>query len=72
MSNKISFKQFIDLVDSTYNEHSFVLRYGQTIMNVLYKVWPEKYKQLTSSEYDCYYNDGLVKNTLEKLEKEWI
>lgn len=68
----MSFKNFLDFVDETYNEHSFHWRYGQTIMNVLHGVWPEKYKQLTSSEYDCFYDDGMVRITLDKLEKEWI
>lgn len=71
MSNKISFKEFLDIIDNTYNDHSFTWRYGQTIMNVLHGAWAAKYNELVSTEYDCYYNDGLVKNTLEKLEKEW-
>ena len=71
MSNKISFKDFLQLVDDTYNYYSFELRYGQTIMNTLYSVWPEKYKELVASKEDCFYDDGMVKLTLDKLEKEW-
>lgn len=66
------FKDFINAVDETYSENPFVLRYGQTIMNVLRNMWLAKYNELVSTEYDCYYDDGLVKTTLEKLEKEWI
>jgi hypothetical protein len=40
-------------------------------MNTLYNVWPEKYKELVASEEDCFYDDGMVKLTLDKLEKEW-
>lgn len=69
--NKISLKEFLNLVDQTYGEHSFNWRYGQTVMNVLHGVWPAKYNQIVSTENDCYYNDGVVKTTLEKLEKEW-
>ena len=56
MSNKISFKDFLQLVDDTYNHYSFELRYGQTIMNTMYNVWPEKYKELVASEEDCFYS----------------
>jgi len=71
MLNKISFKDFLQLVDHTYNHYSFELRYGQTIMNTLYNVWPEKYKELVASKKDCFYDDGMVKLILDKLEKEW-
>lgn len=71
MSKKISFKDFLQLVDDTYNHYSFQWRYGQTVMNTLYNVWPEKYKELVVSEEDCFYDDGMVKLTLDKLEKEW-
>jgi hypothetical protein len=40
-------------------------------MNTLMSVWPDKYKELTNSEYDCFYNDGIVSRTLAKLETEW-
>jgi hypothetical protein len=40
-------------------------------MNTLYSVWPEKYKELVASKEDCFYDDGMVKLTLDKLEKEW-
>jgi hypothetical protein len=72
MSNKISFNDFLKLVDDTYNYYSFELRYGQTIMNTLYNVWPEKYNELIASKEDCFYDDGMVKLTLSKLGKEWI
>ena len=68
----ISFKEYLNLVDKTYYEHSFEWRYGQTIMNVLHGVWPIKYNEIvTEKTYDCYYNDGTVRFTLDKLEKEW-
>ena len=71
MSNKISFKDFLQLAHDTYNHYSFELRYGQTIMNTLYSVWPEKYKELVASKEDCFYDDSMVKLTLDKLEKAW-
>lgn len=66
----MTYIEYLDLVDKTYN--SFNWRYGQTIMNVLYSVWKEKYNELLASENDCYYDDSMVSMTLDKLEKEWI
>ena len=47
-------------------------------MNILYSVWEEEYKRLSSVHYydrtdiDCFYNDSLIPNTLEHLENIWI
>lgn len=68
----INFSQFLDIVNEKYNGNEFELRYGQTIMNVLNYVWPDKYKEITNTSYDCFYNDGIVDKTLTKLHKEWI
>jgi len=67
----LSFEQFLNRVDKVYYENEFELRYGQTIMNVLYQVWPEKYKEISGGDYDCFYDDGTVRFTLDYLEKEW-
>jgi hypothetical protein len=67
----LSFEQFLNCADRIYNENEFELRYGQTIMNVLYQIWPEKYKEISGGDYDCFYDDGTVRFTLEYLEKEW-
>ena len=72
MSNKISFKDFLQLVDDTYNHYSFELRYGQTIMNVLYDTWPDKHKEFIGTKFDCFYDDGSVRPALEELEKTWM
>jgi hypothetical protein len=67
----LSFEQFLNRVDKVYYENEFELRYGQTIMNVLYQVWPEKYKEISNGDYDCFYDDRTVKSTLDYLEKVW-
>lgn len=69
----MTFKDFLDKIDKAYYENEFEMRYGQVIMNVLYDVWKEKYIQITTeqTDYDCFYDDGIVRFTLEKLEKEW-
>lgn len=66
-----TFDDFLNLVDDTYNKHSFELRYGQTIMNVLYSISPDKYKELTGTQLDCFYDDGLVRFTLDELKRTW-
>lgn len=67
----MTFLEFLKLVDETYLEHSAHWRYGQTLMNVLHGAWPSKYNKIVSTEYDCYYDNGTVKLTLDMLEKCW-
>lgn len=67
----LSFEQFIDLVDKNYNDRPFELRYGQTVMNVLQSVWNEKYKELSGGYNDCFYDDGIVRFTLDRLQMDW-
>lgn len=47
------------------------LRYGQTIMNVLYDVWPEKFNEIRDSDINCFCSNRTVSIVLDKLEKEW-
>lgn len=69
--NNIKFEQFLRLVDEEFWNHKPILRYGQTVMNVLYEVWPEKYKEITGSDLDCFYDDSTVRSLLDHLEKHW-
>lgn len=66
----MTYKEYLKLVDQTYNHFNW--RYGQTVMNVLFSVWKEKYTEIFGSEHDCYYNEDVVSATLNKLQKEWI
>ena len=66
-----TFNEFLKTVDETYDTYSFQWRYGQTIMNVLHGANPFLYNQIVSTDSDCYYNDGIVRLTLQKLEQEW-
>jgi hypothetical protein len=67
----LSFEQFLNRIDKVYYENEFELRYGQTIMNVLYQIWPDQYKKITGTDLDCFYDDGTAQSTLEYLEKVW-
>lgn len=78
----MTFEQFLIKVDDTFMSHQAARsggkisaanqwRYGQTVMNVLYDVWPEKYNEIKDSDYNCFYNNVNTKLALDKLEKEW-
>lgn len=67
----LSFEQFLNRVDKVYYENEFELRHGQVVMNVLYQIWPDKYKEISGGDYDCFYDDGTVRFTLDYLERAW-
>jgi hypothetical protein len=78
----ITFEEFLKKVDDTFLSHQAARsrgkikaenqwRYGQTIMNVLWEVWPEKHQEIKDSDFDCFYDYATVQLTLDKLEKEW-
>ena len=78
----ISFDKFLSRVDETFmlNQASRSdgkikaenqWRYGQTVMNVLWEVWPEKYQEIKDGELNCFYDNSTTRFTLEKLEREW-
>lgn len=69
----MNFEEFLAKADSVFNGFSYKnqLRYGQCIMNELYNISPEKHKEITATEYDCFYDNSIVPLLLEKLEKEW-
>jgi hypothetical protein len=65
----MTYEEFIKLVDQTHNQFNW--RYGQSLMNVLHSVWPEKHEELTLLELDCYYREDLVPATLKFLKYDW-
>lgn len=67
----MKFEDFVSKVDLTYATHKEHLRYGQTLMNVLWNVWADKYREITGTDHDCFYDDAVVRLTMEKLEREW-
>ena len=74
----MNFTDFIKKVEDTFmsNQPPKVRavnrwRYGQTLMNVLWDVWPEKYNEIKDSDLDCFYTNQHVNLTIAKLEKEW-
>lgn len=67
----MKFDEFLQKVDQMYNVNYPYLRYGQSIMNVLHEYFPEKYKEISQTDSDCFYKEEISKTTLEKLKKEW-
>jgi predicted nucleotide-binding protein (sugar kinase/HSP70/actin superfamily) len=78
----ISFNEFLQKVDDTFLNHQAARsrgkikaenqwRYGQTVMNVLWEVWPEKHKQIQGTDLDCFYCNSTVDLALDHLEKNW-
>jgi hypothetical protein len=65
----MNYYEFRNKVDHDLKRYS--LRYGQTVMNTLSEVWPDKHKELTSTDLDCFYNDNKADITLGYLEKVW-
>ena len=69
----ITFNDFVNYTDTYFSTNkNDGIRYGQSIMNTLFMKWPTKYREITNTEYDCFYDDKICKLTLSKLENEWI
>lgn len=68
----MTYEEFLDKVERSYDDHSFEWRYGQTLMNVLSEIWPDKYRQLTYTYNDCFYDDRMIEKTKTILKNEWI
>lgn len=53
------------------NEHPSI-RKGQSLMNLLCDVWFMEYRRITANpSIDCFYNDKLIKATLNHLKSSW-
>ena len=65
----MTYSDFRNKIDHDIKRYG--LRYGQTIMNCLSEVWPEKSRQLTSTDWDCFYDDNKAEAILDYLEKIW-
>ena len=64
------YEDFLDLVDKTFHQNP-ELRYGQTVMNVLYSVWPSKHSELVANHVDCFYDNSNVDFVLTHLKTTW-
>lgn len=67
----MTFEEFMSRVDYTFQLNHPNLRYGQTIMNVLFEVWPEEYTKIKDSDNNCFYYNGNCEYVLNYLENIW-
>jgi hypothetical protein len=65
----VTYSDFRNKIDHDLKKYG--LRYGQTVMNTLSEVWPDKHRELISTDLDCFYNDNKTDTTLSYLEKAW-
>lgn len=65
----MTYSDFRNKIDHDLKRYG--LRYGQTVMNTLSEVWPDKHRELISTDLDCFYNDKKTDTTLSYLEKAW-
>ena len=65
----MNYSEFKNKVAHDHKKYS--LRYGQTVMNTLSEVWPDKHRELISTDLDCFYNDNKTDTLLNYLEKIW-
>lgn len=65
----MTYSYFRNKIDHDLKKYS--LRYGQTIMNTLSEVWPEKHLEITGTSWDCFYNNNKTETLLSHLEKTW-
>ncbi len=65
----MTYSDFKNKIDHDLKKYG--LRYGQTVMNSLSEVWPDKHRELISTDLDCFYNDNKTDTTLSYLEKAW-
>lgn len=65
----MTYSDFRNKIDHDLKRYG--LRYGQTVMNTLSEVWPDKHRELISTDLDCFYNDNKTDTTLSYLEKAW-
>ena len=67
----MKFEQFVQQADIFYNYNHPHMRYGQSVMNVLYQIRPDLYEKTKGTDFDCFYDDSTVALTLNNLETRW-
>lgn len=49
------------------------IRKGQSLINLLWDVWPKEYNRIISdNNLDCFYDDGKIDNLLNHLSGSWV
>jgi hypothetical protein len=67
----MTFEEFVQKVDVFYHVNQPHMRYGQSIMNMLYQSRPDLYETIKGTDFDCFYDNSTVAFTLNHLETTW-
>lgn len=63
----MSFEEFVEKI-SVPEKHQ---RYGQHLMNELFSVRRDLYDFISGTDYDCFYDNKRVNDTLTFLSENW-
>lgn len=64
----MTYRQFLDLA-TEYHQQYPEMRKGQAFMNFLYMVNPRLHDMISTTEYDCFYDNSRYWNFLQIVEK---
>ena len=68
----MTYKQFEEQYYQQLPSEHPSIRKGQSLMNLLCDVWFMEYRRITANpSIDCFYNDKLIKSTLNHLKNNW-
>lgn len=69
----MDFQEFLKYYREQLNESPAHLRKGQILMNSLNEIKKEIYELITNEEkeYDCFYDDKKITNTLNFISSVW-
>jgi hypothetical protein len=71
--SRLTDKEWVDITRKTIeNYNTGHLRLGQSYMNALGDINIDLYKEVTATEYDCFYNDNKIVKLIEFLNNKNI
>lgn len=74
MDNKITYEEFIKILEIDVENPPPFIRKGQALMNCLAEYNMDLYNEITESDdrcIDCFYNDKYIPKTKEYIKKRW-
>lgn len=71
--SRLTDKEWVDITRKTIeNYNTGHLRLGQSYMNALGDINIDLYKEVTATEYDCFYSDNKIVKLIEFLNNKNI
>jgi hypothetical protein len=65
--SKLTDKQWVELTRRTIYYANNKLRLGQSYMNALFDIDKDLYKEVTGTDFDCFYNDDKLIELIKYL-----